>query len=692
MSEETTTAHGPFDLVMRGQRILTTAGITAREVGVRNGVIVAIEPLGNGLQAPQVIELGDDETLIPGLVDTHVHVNEPGRTEWEGFASATRAAAAGGVTTIIDMPLNSIPPTTNVEGLKLKREVAEDQAFVDVGFWGGAIPGNKKDLRPLHDEGVFGFKCFLLHSGVDEFPHLDADEMEEDMAELKSFDSLMIVHAEDSHAIDHAPHPGGAHYSTFLASRPRGAENKAIAEVIERARWTGARAHILHLSSSDALPMIASAKRDGVHLTVETCPHYLTLMAEEIPDGATAYKCCPPIREASNRELLWQGLQDGTIDCIVSDHSPSTLDLKDLENGDFAVAWGGVSSLQLGLSLIWTEARHRGISLEQVVVLDVREAGSLGPPAQQRPARSRLRRRFLHLRARRRVRRRRQEAQAQEPDHAVRRQGALRRRTQNVPARQRDRRPDAQRQADPPRRRVRPQPWPSMSMPRTGSCPHGSTPRGTSPPPGPPRFGPGWLALGCSRAAWPCGYSPAKATRSILRFGPGPLKRSWPGPANLLRGRKSSFGPPPELQRPVMLQVRRLPIRARPTPLPTRLSPWPADAAAWQWTWPRTPSSSMVSPSASLRWNTASSAISWKTCPAPSHVKNCNAFWSHLTVPARHFAPSTCMLDASGANWAQPAMSSPQCVEAATSSRPDQAPQSADQRNTASKPPVTPID
>ncbi|KSU76739.1 allantoinase [Pseudarthrobacter enclensis] len=356
-----------FDLVIRGQRILTTAGIAPREVGVRGGKIVAIEPLGNGLAGSEVIELADDETLLPGLVDTHVHVNEPGRTEWEGFASATRAAAAGGVTTIIDMPLNSVPPTTTVANLKLKREVAEDQAFIDVGFWGGAIPGNKADLRPLHDDGVFGFKCFLLHSGVDEFPHLDADEMEEDMAELKSFDSLMIVHAEDSHAIDRAPHPGGGHYSTFLASRPRGAENKAIAEVIERARWTGARAHILHLSSSDALPMIASAKRDGVKLTVETCPHYLTLMAEEIPDGATAYKCCPPIREASNRELLWEGLLDGTIDCIVSDHSPSTLDLKDLENGDFAVAWGGVSSLQLGLSLIWSEARHRGIPLEQVV-------------------------------------------------------------------------------------------------------------------------------------------------------------------------------------------------------------------------------------------------------------------------------------------------------------------------------------
>jgi allantoinase len=351
-----------YDLVIRGERILTTAGVAAREVGVRDGSIVAIEPLGNRLQGRELLELAADETLIPGLVDTHVHVNEPGRTEWEGFASATRAAAAGGVTTIIDMPLNSIPPTINVAALEEKRNAARDQAFVDVGFWGGAVPGNIGDLRPLHDEGVF-----LLHSGVDEFPPLDADEMEKDMAELKGFDSLMIVHAEDSRAIERAPHAEGDQYQRFLASRPRGAENVAIAEVIERARWTGARAHILHLSSSDALPMIASAKRDGVRLTVETCPHYLTLLAEEIPNGATAFKCCPPIREASNRELLWKGLEDGIIDCIVSDHSPSTPDLKDLEKGDFGVAWGGVASLQLGISLIWTEARRRGIPLEQVV-------------------------------------------------------------------------------------------------------------------------------------------------------------------------------------------------------------------------------------------------------------------------------------------------------------------------------------
>ncbi|MCA0154945.1 allantoinase AllB [Tsukamurella sp. M9C] len=356
-----------YDLVVRGRRIVTTAGTVAREVGIRDGRVVAIEPLGNGLTGREVVELTDDQVMIPGLVDTHVHVNEPGRTEWEGFESATKAAAAGGVTTLVDMPLNSIPPTVDREALRIKREVAGPKAHIDVGFWGGAVPGNKGELRGLHDDGVFGFKCFLLHSGVDEFPHLTADEMEEDMAELATFDSLMIVHAEDSRAIDHAPEPEGDKYSKFLASRPRGAENVAIADVIERARWTGARAHILHLSSSDALPMIATARRDGVKLTVETCPHYLTLLAEEIPNGGTAFKCCPPIREASNRELLWQGLLDGTIDCIVSDHSPSTIDLKDVENGDFGVAWGGVASLQLGLQLIWTEAKKRGISLEQVL-------------------------------------------------------------------------------------------------------------------------------------------------------------------------------------------------------------------------------------------------------------------------------------------------------------------------------------
>ncbi len=371
-----------FDLVIRGENVLTTEGVRPLEVGVLGGSIAAMEPLGTGLQGAEVIELADDETLIPGLVDSHVHVNEPGRTEWEGFASATRAAAAGGVTTIVDMPLNSIPPTCTVEALEVKRAVARDQAFVDVGFWGGAIPGNTGQLRPLHDEGVFGFKCFLIDSGVDEFRPLAPDEMERDLRELASLDALMLVHAEDADTIGHAPDCEGDHYDTFLASRPRDAENLAIAGVIEVARSTGARVHILHLSSSDALPMIAAAKRDGVRLTVETCPHYLALCAEEIPDGATQFKCCPPIREESNRELLWQGLIDGTIDLIASDHSPSTPDLKDLEHGDFGVAWGGVSSLQLGLPVIWTEARRRGISLARVV-----EWMSAGPAMLTRMAR-----------------------------------------------------------------------------------------------------------------------------------------------------------------------------------------------------------------------------------------------------------------------------------------------------------------
>ncbi len=344
--------------------MVTPDGETAGSVGVRDGRIVAVEPAG--LTAERVVELAADEVLMPGVVDAHVHVNDPGRTEWEGFASATRAAAAGGVTTIVDMPLNSIPPTCDIPALDLKRKTAASQAFVDVGFWGGAIPGNVAELRPLHEAGVSGFKCFLLHSGVDEFPPLDGAQLELAMREIASFDGLLIVHAEDAHAIEHAPEAAGGTYERFLHSRPRGAENLAIAQVIELARWTGCRVHILHVSSSDVLAMLASARRDGVPITAETCPHYLTFAAEEIPDGATQYKCCPPIRESANRELLWQGLRDGVLDMVVTDHSPSTPDLKALDTGDFGVAWGGISSLQLGLSAVWTEARARGFALTDI--------------------------------------------------------------------------------------------------------------------------------------------------------------------------------------------------------------------------------------------------------------------------------------------------------------------------------------
>jgi len=355
-----------FDLVIRAPRVITAAGEVSRCVGVRGGRVAAIEPLSSALSGVQTVTLDDDEVLLPGLVDTHVHVNEPGRTEWEGFATATRAAAAGGVTTILDMPLNSIPPTVDVPALEFKRKAAESQSYVDVGFWGGAVPGNVDQLRGLHDAGVFGFKCFLLHSGVDEFPQLSAAELDEYLQVLATFPAMMIVHAEDSEAVRRAPTAGGERYIDFLRSRPRGAENVAVAHVIESARYAGARVHVLHLSSSDALPMIRSARRDGVQITVETCPHYLVFNAEEIPDGATQFKCCPPIREADNRELLWQGLGSGDIDCVVSDHSPCTADLKRLDIGDFGVAWGGIASLQLGLPAVWTNARRRGHALADV--------------------------------------------------------------------------------------------------------------------------------------------------------------------------------------------------------------------------------------------------------------------------------------------------------------------------------------
>ncbi|WP_432092919.1 allantoinase AllB [Streptomyces sp. bgisy100] len=355
------------ELVLRSRRVITPDGTRAAAVTVADGRIAAVLPYDTAPPAGARVEDFGDDVLLPGLVDTHVHVNDPGRTEWEGFASATRAAAAGGVTTLVDMPLNSIPPTTSVGHLDVKRTVARAKAHVDVGFWGGAVPGNVKDLRPLHDAGVFGFKCFLLHSGVDEFPPLGPDELERAMAELASFDGLLIVHAEDPHLIDGAPRQPGPRYADFLASRPRDAENTAIDGLIRLARRTGARVHVLHLSSADALPLIADARRDGVRITAETCPHFLTLTAEEVPDGATEFKCCPPIREAANQDALWQGLADGTIDAIVSDHSPCTPDLKRFDTGDFAEAWGGISSLQLGLPAIWTTARQRGRSLEDVV-------------------------------------------------------------------------------------------------------------------------------------------------------------------------------------------------------------------------------------------------------------------------------------------------------------------------------------
>lgn len=352
--------------VLRSTRVVTPQGERPAAVVVRGETITAVlahdAPLPPGAR---LTDLGDD-VLLPGLVDTHVHINDPGRAEWEGFATATAAAAAGGITTVVDMPLNSVPPTTTAAHLDVKRAAARGRVHTDTGFWGGAVPGNTPDLKSLYDAGVFGFKCFLLPSGVDEFPHLDQAQLAEAMDALVRFDGLLIVHAEDPRLIDGAPQRGGPKYADFLASRPPAAEDRAVAGLIALAAERGARVHILHLSSATALPMIAAARRDGVRVTVETCPHFLTLTAEEVPDGATEFKCCPPIREAANQDALWQALADGTIDCVVSDHSPSTIDLKHKDTGDFAAAWGGISSLQLGLPAVWTEARRRGHSIADV--------------------------------------------------------------------------------------------------------------------------------------------------------------------------------------------------------------------------------------------------------------------------------------------------------------------------------------
>ncbi len=344
-----------YDLVLRSRRVVTPSGTRPAAVCVRRGRIEAIEDHATPGQ-----DLGD-LALLPGLVDPHVHVNEPGRTDWEGFATATRAAAAGGVTTIIDMPLNCLPPTVSVAALTAKRRAADGQCHVDVGFWGGAVPGNLGTLGELLDAGVFGLKCFLVDSGVPEFPPLSGNELG---TALSAVDALFLVHAEDPYEFrDARP---SRDYSDFLASRPRAAENRAVATVIDAARNTDSRVHILHLSSGDAVEMIGQAKRDGVRVTAETCPHYLTLAAEEIPEGATHYKCCPPIREGSNRGTLWRGLATGVIDEIVSDHSPCTPELKLLDAGDFAGAWGGIASLQLGLPVVWTQARS-GFQLDDLV-------------------------------------------------------------------------------------------------------------------------------------------------------------------------------------------------------------------------------------------------------------------------------------------------------------------------------------
>jgi allantoinase len=292
-----------FDIVVAGVALVGRPPRPAHvEVGIRDGRVAEVAPLGSGLAGRECLRLADDEVLLPGLVDTHVHVNEPGRTEWEGFASATRAAAAGGVTTILDMPPNLIPPTLDPDALAVKRAAAAGQSSIHVGFWGGVTPANLGSLRALHDAGVFGFKCFLAPSGVDEFAHLDAAGLAAAAGEIAAFGGLLIVHAEDPGILESASAPRGGDYPAYVASRPDAAETVAIEGVIAEVRRTGVRAHILHLSSTASLPALRAARAEGLPITVETCPHYLSLDAGVVPEGGTHFKCAPPIRDVANRD------------------------------------------------------------------------------------------------------------------------------------------------------------------------------------------------------------------------------------------------------------------------------------------------------------------------------------------------------------------------------------------------------
>lgn len=358
------------ELIIRSRRVVTPETTVPASVHIRGGVIAALGEWEAGIPAQTPLVDAGDAVLMPGLVDAHVHVNEPGRTDWEGFTTATRAAAAGGVTTLVDMPLNSIPPTTTTDGFAQKLAAARGKCRIDVAFWGGVIPGNTPELKPLLDAGVRGFKCFLVHSGVDEFPNVDETNLLEAMPELARLNSVLLVHAEIPEPIENAAaelkDANAQDYQTFLKSRPRASENEAVELMIRLCRETGARIHIVHHSSSDVLPLLKAAKAEGLPLTVETCPHYLTFAAEEIPDGATHFKCCPPVRERENREKLWAALADGTIDMIVSDHSPCTPNLKLLETGDFLEAWGGIAALQFSLPAIWTQLQKRGFGLREL--------------------------------------------------------------------------------------------------------------------------------------------------------------------------------------------------------------------------------------------------------------------------------------------------------------------------------------
>jgi len=358
------------DLIIRSKRAIVPEGERAAAIHIRNGVISEISAFDD-IPAGSPVHDAGSSVVMPGLVDTHVHINEPGRTDWEGFSSATRAAAAGGITTLVEMPLNSIPATTTAAAYREKVAAAAGKLWVDTGFWGGVVPGNTDELRALWEAGAFGFKCFLVPSGVEEFPHVAETDLRAALPVLAAMGAPLLAHSELPGPIaEHAKKPlkeDSRRYATWLASRPRDAENEAIALLLKLSREFHARVHVVHLSSSDALPQLQQAKADGLAVSVETCPHYLTFAAEEIPDGATQFKCAPPLRERENLESLWRALGDGTIDFIATDHSPCPPAMKLLEEGDFLRAWGGIASLELSLPAVWTQARSRGYAVPRLV-------------------------------------------------------------------------------------------------------------------------------------------------------------------------------------------------------------------------------------------------------------------------------------------------------------------------------------
>jgi allantoinase len=371
----TTTAVLQF---LKSKRVLTANGLQPACIAFENGRISALDSYGSVPAGAKVIDAGED-CILPGLVDSHVHVNEPGRAQWEGFHTATAAAAAGGCTCIVDMPLNCIPATTTVDALERKREAARNQCVVDYAFWGGVVPGNAQQITSLAGSGVRGFKCFLVESGIPEFLPVTEEDLRAAMPRIAETGLPLLVHAEVPGplltASDelHAVAANWLLYSTHLQSRPAQAEVQAVELMIRlcrefrRAKDADARVHIVHVSSAEVLPLLAQARREGLPITAETCPHYLYFAAEGIPAGATQFKCAPPIRDANNREALWDALAAGVLDLIATDHSPCPPELKNLDSGDFSAAWGGIASLSVALPAIWTAARGRGFRLDHVV-------------------------------------------------------------------------------------------------------------------------------------------------------------------------------------------------------------------------------------------------------------------------------------------------------------------------------------